>query len=313
MIATMRRLFKSFMRSVLALTPPAFAAELPACGRAGAAQARHPALERRGRGAGGRRATPDARAQRRRADESGLGDEAGDDLLGARAARPGLPLEDRGLRRRRRPRAEGLRRSEAQPGELLADAARAARRAACATSRATSSSTAATSRRSPKRPSTTTPTAPTTSRPTRCWSISSRCASASSPRPSAARCACSPSRRCPASRSSTRCGWWSGSLPRRPRVPRAHPGRASGRGRRAPRSPAPIPAACGERELQRRAPPSRGLRHRHDPPAMDGDRAAGGAARRARAWSRRGAPDLHARVGAARRGRCATSTSSPTT
>ena len=97
--------------------------------------------------------------------------------------------------------------------------------------------------------STTSCSGPTTSRPTRCSSTSSRCASSSCRRPSAARCACSSSRRCPASSWSTRCGCAERRLPRRARLPRPDAGRRSSRSRRAPRSPGSTRLSCGERDL----------------------------------------------------------------
>ena len=73
------------------------------------------------------------------------------------------------------------------------------------------------------------------------------------PGASAARCACSPSRACPASRSSTRCGSPRAPAPRAARSASCIQAELPVRGRRAPRSPAPYPAELRRARAQRRA------------------------------------------------------------
>ena len=124
-------------------------------------------------------------------DERGLGDEARHDLRRARAARPRLPLEDRGLPRRAarqrhargRPGPQGLRRPEDHDRAMAVVHGDAARAGTRRRSPATSCSTGRTSgsRRTTRPRSTASRSSPTTSAPMRCSSTSSRCASCSRP------------------------------------------------------------------------------------------------------------------------------------
>ena len=134
------------------------------------------------------------------ADESGVGDEARHDVRRARAARPRLPLEDRGVSRRHARRAARSTATSILKGygdpkitieqwqAFMADAARARASTAIDGDLVLDRSYFTLPRARPGGVRPASRCSPTTSAPTRCSSTSSRCASCSRPMPPATPC-----------------------------------------------------------------------------------------------------------------------------